>query len=98
MIHENARLKEALRRTNIPDHMHDGILLWVDYGYRPGHFLTAVIENNLAEAVNRADEQSAALLADYVRFFYNYAPALCWGSPEKARAWAEARRAERLAV
>ena len=35
----------------IPDRMMDGIRRYIEQGIHPGHFLTAVIMNDLAEAV-----------------------------------------------
>jgi len=52
-----------------------------------GHFLTAVVCNDLKEAISRADEASRNHLYQIVFFFYNYAPSMCWGSPEKFKAW-----------
>jgi hypothetical protein len=71
----------------IPEHMMEAIRRYIDHGIEPGGFLTAVICNDLKEAVGRADAQNVRLLVDYVRFFYNDAPSPCWGSPETMRAW-----------
>ena len=42
--------------------------------HRMGRFLTAVVENNLKEAVGRADYVNVRALPIYVKYFYNYAP------------------------
>jgi hypothetical protein len=76
-------------RCGIPDDMVGGIERWIKFSVNPGNFLTAVMENNLREAVGRGDAVNQRLLPNYVQFFYNYAPAQCWGSPEKVKAWAE---------
>ena len=73
--------------SRIPERMMGGIRRYIDHGIEPGHFLTAVICNDLREAVGRADEENVQLLREYVLFFYNEAPSPCWGSPEKMRAW-----------
>jgi len=52
-----------------------------------GHFLCAVLENNLMEAVGRADEDGQRTLPDIARFIYNELPAPCHGSPQKVRTW-----------
>jgi len=70
-----------LIQCDIPEYMHDGISLYINHGIHPGGFLTAVIENNLKEACMRADDFNIKILPNYVRFFYNYAPSGCWGSP-----------------
>lgn len=69
------------------DHLLEGLRLYVDRGVVPGSFLTACIDNNLSDAVARADAISALALVDVVRWLYNDAPSPCWGSPEKRAAW-----------
>ena len=66
-----------------------GAKRWIENRIMPGDFLTAVIENNLAEALGLADEDNKAVIFDLVSWWYNEAPALCWGSPEKVKAWAK---------
>lgn len=82
----------------IPAHMMGGLRRWIEHGVMPGSFLRAVLENNLKDAVGQADSTNQQLLVAYVIFLYNEAPAACWGSPEKVRAWAEAKAAERAAL
>ena len=79
----------------IPSHMMEALRRWIDHGAVPGHFLTAVLENNLREAVGRADSQNQQLLHAYVIFLYNDAPAACWGSKEKVDAWIQHKEQER---
>ena len=69
-----------------PDMM-GAIHRYIDHGIPPGSFLTAVIENNLSEAVGRADDENCANLPAFVAYFYNEAPSPCWGSREKRLAW-----------
>lgn len=57
----------------------------IDYaikGYPLGHFLTSVVENDLFEALGRADSYNRASLYQICHFIYNELPAGCWGSPE----------------
>jgi hypothetical protein len=63
----------------IPEHMHHGVVCWVVFGYKPGHFLSALIEGDFYEMINRADDVNRNRFADYARFFYNYSPSGCWG-------------------
>lgn len=60
---------------------------YLDLGWVPGGFVMAVLENDLTQAIARADDQSARILPDLVRWLYNEAPAPSWGSPAKVRAW-----------
>jgi hypothetical protein len=52
-----------------------------------GDFLTAVADNNLREALGRADDDNRRSIREIVMVFYNYCPIDCWGSPEKRQAW-----------
>lgn len=71
----------------LPEHMRAAMLRWIEQGVYPGGFLTAVLENNLCEAVARADHINIDKLPDYVRYLYNNAPRGCWGNPDSVRAW-----------
>jgi len=71
----------------IPARMFDGINRWIERGIYPGDFLTAVIENDLSRAVSHADAENMRNLPAYVGYFYNKAPAGCWGSRERAKRW-----------
>lgn len=63
-------------------------LLRYAYGHEaPGHFLTAVICNNLSDAVGRGDRENVSNLPAYVGWLYNEAPSQCWGSVAKFNAW-----------
>jgi len=77
----------------VPDHMLKAMEDWVAIGRRPGHFLTAVIENDLSAAVAHADASNGPIISAYVGWFYNEAPSSCWGSPSKADAWASRQQA-----
>ena len=73
----------------IPDRMGGAITRWIENGIMPGDFLTAVLRNDLREAVGMADDENMCNLPAYVGYFYNEAPPNCWGSPEKVAAWAK---------
>ena len=53
----------------------------------PGHFLTAVLKNDLKDAVMRADIDNMSALGNYIEFLYSYAPTDSYGSEEKFNAW-----------
>lgn len=80
MSYENIRpeIKECLDR-------------YVKLKIRPGHFVMAVLENNLKEAFNRADDHNRLYLSEIVRYCHNTLPANCWGSEAKVAAWLEGR-------
>ena len=75
--------------TYIPDRMMPGLERYINEGIMPGHFLTAVLENDLAEAFGRADTENLKNMRAYVGYLYNEAPIDCWGSPAKVREWIE---------
>jgi hypothetical protein len=63
---------------------------YVKFGGPLGHFLDAVVTNDLAEAVGRADETNRQALPGLVMFLYNRVPSDCWRTPEKVARWREA--------
>lgn len=69
-----------------------GMQLYIEEGILPGHFLSAVLRNDLFEAVGRADSYNLSLIPNIVKWIWNEAPSQCWGSPEKVRAWIDLRR------
>lgn len=75
---------EVLR---LPLHMREGFLAYVRYGVPPGHFLLAILSNDLAEACARADLDNQRALYDYVHVLHNFAPADCWGGPAAIKDW-----------
>ena len=82
-------LEAGLRERAIPTHMHLAIHTHVVDRRKVGRFLTAVLENNLSEAVSRADPKNyeATYLRQWTQLLYNYCPGDCWGSPAKVKAW-----------
>ena len=80
---------DKMTEYGIPQHMQGGIIRYYERGLSPGHFLTAVIQNNLSEAVGRADEENVQLLKAYVMWFYNQAPTGSWGSVDNYIRWIE---------
>ena len=77
----------TFRQFTIRPDMVAAIRRYVDERIPPGDFLTAVIDNDLKEAVKRADDDNVANLPAFVAYFYNEVPGPCWGSPTRRRAW-----------
>lgn len=71
----------------IPEGMREGMMRYVEDRKEPGGFLTAVISNNLIDAVCRADKANLPVIKECAQWFYNIAPSPCAGSPEKMRMW-----------
>lgn len=83
------KMERAFYDKGLPSRMWGGMARYLFEGVPPGHFLTAVIENDLREAVARADEENRTLLYEYVLFLYNDCPSGCWGSQAKVTDWLE---------
>ena len=69
--------------SKLPEHIRQGVRLYIEKGVRPGGFLSAVITNNLVESFARADRINRDKMSDIVNFLYWEAPRKCWGSEEK---------------
>ena len=82
----------TFRKFYIPSRMMGGIKRYIDHGVVPGDFLQAVICNDLQEACGRADEENLRNIPAYIGYFYNEAPAGCWGSKEIMQDWIDAVR------
>ena len=78
-----------MSKRGLPKHMQRAVVFYVLYRLRPGHFLTAVLSNDLVEAIGRADDTNCALLREWVRLFYNceVIPGNCWGSKQHVLDW-----------
>jgi hypothetical protein len=74
---------------HIPEYMEGAIQRYIDHGIPPGGFLSAVICNDLSGACGHADDENRRNIPAFVAYFYNEAPADCWGSREKMAAWIE---------
>jgi hypothetical protein len=79
----------------IPECMRDSLEWYVKEGRPVGSFLSAVICNDLREAVAMADDENIRVIPAYVNFFYNHSPATCWGSREIMQSWIQRHAEER---
>lgn len=71
----------------IPKNVRESLDRYIVQGIEPGGFLMAVLQNNLMEAVGRADHINIGYLKDICGHIYNNLPSTCHGSPEKVRAF-----------
>jgi hypothetical protein len=76
-------------RVPVP-HMAPAVRRYIERGIPPGHFLCALLSNDLFEAFGRADDDNAAAMRDWTIFVYCELPSGCWGSPEAINAWCNA--------
>ena len=56
---------------------------YVEKGWEPGSFVRACLENNLRDAIGRADFENQECLKDIVCYLVWCIPAKVWGSPER---------------
>ena len=85
----------AFKEFYIPERMMGGIERYINHGITPGHFLTAVLKNDLMEAISHGDLENQKNLVAYAGYLYNEAPTACYGSPEKVKAWVKSKSQER---
>ena len=65
--------------TSIRRHVEDGV--------KPGSFLSAVLDNDLREAIGQADDENLIHIWHVVAYCYHEIPGTCWGSKSQAQAW-----------
>lgn len=71
----------------LPDHIRGGMERYVFDRIPPGSFLRAVLENDLKEAIGRADDINIKRIHDIVLFVVNGLPQSCQGSVDRVRGW-----------
>lgn len=71
----------------LPESLRDGMKRYVEDGLLPGHFLTAVLENNLFSAVMRADANNLKELPSIVKWIHWKIPSSSHGSDITVKAW-----------
>lgn len=76
----------------IPDDMMQSIKYYVEEGQALGHFLYALMTNDLNGAMARADTYTKLILPTYVMYVHWEIPGNCHGSPEKVKAWMQEKR------
>lgn len=90
------RLEQGLAyyREEIPLQTQQAVREYVLNHIPQGHFLTAVLSNDLFTAVSRADHYNVKAIPALCQLLYNHVPAACFGSPERAETWL--RRSEEI--
>jgi hypothetical protein len=72
---------------DVPEHAFLGLRRYALDKTPVGGFLTAVLKNDLREAVFRADAENLRQLEAIVRFVHWELPGNCWGDAAKVEAW-----------
>lgn len=76
------KVQKGFRELNLPDHMLDGVVLYLTEGIPPGGFLTAVFTNDFKGVFGRADIKNQARIEQWAQFTYNFMPGNTQGSQE----------------
>jgi hypothetical protein len=74
--------------TTLPEALRGGVRRWIESGIQPGGLLSAVIANDLRQALLRADPFNLSLIPAIIGWFLDQAPSKCWGSVAEAEGWA----------
>lgn len=93
MIQAAVRMVEANLengRKLIPEYMFEPVKRYVMNGIPMGHFGTAVFENDLLGAFERADSENSRNMRGWAQFVYTHCPSACHGSQTKVKDWAKA--------
>lgn len=78
------------RKMNVcPANMRGGMRRYLEHGIPPGGYLTAVLCNDLMDAMGRADLTSRATMFELTSYLYNDTPMNCRGSKERVKEWCE---------
>jgi len=83
----NKQEKLLLEQTGASTLVVNALIDYIEERRKVGHFLTAVLSNDLNDAFARADDTNVEAIGTLIRWIYNYAPSLCWGSKEKVERW-----------
>jgi hypothetical protein len=76
----------------IPRAIKEQIDNYIDGGVPPAGFLSAMLCNNIRDAVAHADEFNKRALYDIVIYLENFMPNMAWGSPVRVEKWLEFHR------
>lgn len=71
----------------IPRNIRHSFLMHAKEGRKAGGFVEAVLANDFATAVSRADTHNINILRNIMWYVCNEIPAPCWGSREQVKQW-----------
>ena len=82
---------EDMRRhfleLQLPLYMWEGVRLYLARGVKPGHFLTALFDNDLLQAFAHIDPDNSDHIRSWAIFLSNWIPVGAIGSETKLREW-----------
>jgi hypothetical protein len=83
-------------QSKCPEAVRASLARYVEHGYRPGGFLTAVLSGNLFLAFKLADNESVEAMPHIVAYIYQNLRSDCYGSKEKVAAWGGAKETQHV--
>lgn len=86
-MNEPINNKRTYDYSTLPPGVQGCVQRYLEEHVQPGHFMTAVLCNDLRVAFRRADDINREALFDIVSWLYVNAPAISWGSPEAVSVW-----------
>jgi hypothetical protein len=87
MVLTKERLNMLFNANHMPEHMEEGLYLYLTYRIPPGSFMLAVLSNDLIGAAQQADHINKNALFKWANFMYNFLPGKCYGSKENVQNW-----------
>ena len=88
-------LRCSLRKSLVPNHIHEAIVSYAIDHVPPGGFLKAVFKNDLYGSLAHADQANRAAIMDIVGFIYAELPDDCWGDEHAYFKWITQRGNDR---
>jgi len=80
----------------LPEHMREGLELYLEHGVEPGSFMMSVLTNDLLGAISRADQINQRYLPQIVSYCVCEVPSIAWGSQERVKNWMKQQRLHRV--
>ena len=90
------RIMEDEKQYDIPPAIKRAIDLHEQEGRTCGSFVTALLQNDLREAVGRADRYSMDAMKEIMQYLDWEIQGRCWGSPSAVKEWRECGGLKRI--
>jgi hypothetical protein len=71
----------------LPTHLQEGMRRYIEHHIETGSFLRAVLENDFAHVLSRADPYCVRAIERIAQFLTTEVPPDAWGSPAKVERW-----------
>ncbi len=82
----------AVDYSGLPGRYQTTMQRYLEDGIEPGSACRAILENDLAMAIGRADSDTLRQLPQIVKWLWNEIPEGAWGSKARVSGWMRAQR------